>query len=113
LSVSTVILSAAYLLWLYRRIMHGPLKDPDGLLRDVDRRELATLVPIVVLIFLMGLFPGTILRKMDASVSRYIDSLREKAQAVRSIRPNTGPAIQVPMPGQSVKQTADEARLER
>ena len=81
LGVSTVILSAAYLLWLYRRVMHGPLRDPDGLLRDVDRRELATLVPIIVLIVLMGLFPGAILRKMDASVTRYIESVRTKAPA--------------------------------
>jgi NADH-quinone oxidoreductase subunit M len=81
LSVSTVILSAAYLLWLYRRVMHGPLRDPDGLLRDVDRRELAVLVPIIVLIVFMGLFPGTILRKMDASVARYIESVRAMAPA--------------------------------
>jgi NADH-quinone oxidoreductase subunit M len=87
LGVSTVILSAAYLLWLYRRVMHGPLRDPDGLLRDVDRRELACLVPIVVLIFLMGLFPGPILRKMDASVSRYLDSLWPKAPASLTWKP--------------------------
>jgi NADH-quinone oxidoreductase subunit M len=57
LGVSTVILSAAYLLWLYRRVMHGPLKEPeDRRLRELDRRELLTLVPIIVLIVFMGLF---------------------------------------------------------
>ena len=79
LSVSTVILSAAYLLWLYRRVMQGPLKDPEGVLRDSDKRELAVLVPIVILIALMGLFPGTVLRKMDGSVSRYIETIKGKA----------------------------------
>jgi NADH-quinone oxidoreductase subunit M len=113
LGVSTVILSAAYLLWLYRRVMHGPLRDPDGLLRDVDRRELATLVPIVVLIFLMGLFPGPILRKMDASVSRYLDTVRGKTQSVRTAKPNMERAIQILMPSRSAKRTADETRLER
>jgi NADH-quinone oxidoreductase subunit M len=93
LGVSTVILSAAYLLWLYRRVMHGPLKDPDGLLRDVDRRELATLVPIVVLIVLLGLFPGAILRKMDASVTRYIESIRTKATASLTWKPATRNAL--------------------
>jgi len=81
LGVSTVILSAAYLLWLYRRVMHGPSRDPDGLLRDLDRRELAYLVPLIVLIVFMGLFPGVFLRKMDASVGRYIESIRAKAPA--------------------------------
>ena len=79
LSVSTVILSAAYLLWLYRRVMQGPLNDPEGVLRDADKRELAVLVPIVILIALMGLFPGTVLRKMDGSVSRYIETIKGKA----------------------------------
>jgi NADH-quinone oxidoreductase subunit M len=80
LSVTTVILAAAYLLWLYRRVMHGPAKDPaDERLRDLDPRELAYLVPIVVLIVFLGLFPGTFLRKMDASVARFMDALKTKA----------------------------------
>ncbi len=59
LSVSTVVLSAAYLFGLYRRVMHGPLKDPnDGRLRDIDGRELAYLIPIIVLIVYHGPFPG-------------------------------------------------------
>jgi NADH-quinone oxidoreductase subunit M len=83
LGVSTVILAAAYLLWLYRRVMHGPLKDPaDPRLRDLDRRELAVLVPLIALMVFMGLFPGPILRKMDASVARSIKRLRAKPAAV-------------------------------
>ncbi len=79
LGVSTVILSAAYLLWLYRRVMHGPFKDPqDTRLHDLDRRELAVLIPIIVLMVFMGLFPGAILRKMDASVSHYLDAAKAK-----------------------------------
>jgi NADH-quinone oxidoreductase subunit M len=99
LGVSTVILSAAYLLWLYRRVMHGPLKDPDAILRDVDRRELATLVPIVVLIVLMGLFPGAILRKMDASVARYIESIRTKATASPTWKVPSRPGEAIPLAG--------------
>jgi NADH-quinone oxidoreductase subunit M len=99
LGVSTVVLSAAYLLWLYRRVMHGPLKDPGNeSLRDVDGRELIALVPIVVLIVFMGLFPGIFLRKMDASVSRYIELIRARAPAAMTLglpgRPGTErPAI--------------------
>jgi NADH-quinone oxidoreductase subunit M len=94
LAVSTAILSAAYLLWLYRRVMNGPLKDPgDDRLRDLDRRELAVLVPIVVLAVFMGLFPGSILRKMDASVSRYIESLKTKPAAMLTLdRPSPAAA---------------------
>jgi NADH-quinone oxidoreductase subunit M len=98
LGISTVILSAAYLLWLYRRVMQGPLADPDGLLRDVDRRELAGLIPIIVLIVFMGLFPGFLLRKMDASVARYIDSIRAKSTAALTST-LSGPSVDIDQSG--------------
>jgi NADH-quinone oxidoreductase subunit M len=86
LAVSTVVLSAGYLLWLYRRVMQGPLKAPDETgLKDVDGRELAYLVPLIVLMIFMGLFPGSILRKMDASVSRYLDSLKSRPAVVMAL----------------------------
>jgi NADH-quinone oxidoreductase subunit M len=85
-AVSTVVLAAAYLLWLYRRVMHGPLKDPqDARLRDLDRRELAVLIPILVLIFFMGLLPGPILRKTDAAVARYLDGLKRNSAAALTV----------------------------
>ncbi|HOW85404.1 MAG TPA: NADH-quinone oxidoreductase subunit M [Candidatus Aminicenantes bacterium] len=94
LGVSTVILSAVYLLGLYRRVMHGPLKAPgDRRLCDLDRRELAMLVPIVVLMVFLGLFPGTVLRKMDASVSRYLDSLRKQAPVALTSRAPARPPL--------------------
>jgi NADH-quinone oxidoreductase subunit M len=95
LAVSTVILAAAYLLWLYRRVMHGPLKDPDDQrLRDVNGQELAYLVPIVILIVFMGLFPGGILRKMDASVARYVDSLKNKPGVAMTSGVPSRPALE-------------------
>jgi len=98
LGVTTVILSAAYLLWLYRRVMHGPAPDPaDTRFRDLDRRELATLAPIVVLMVLMGLFPGPVLRKMDASVSRYIGSLKAKPPIAMAIE-GPAPIVLAPEP---------------
>ena len=97
LGVSTVILSAAYLLWLYRRVMQGPLKDPaDPRLRDLDRRELLTLVPLVALMIFLGLFPGTVLRKMDAAVSAYLRSFDRRPAAALAVAPPAGSAIEAP-----------------
>lgn len=39
---------------------------------DLNRREIAILVPIAVLVFVMGIFPGFFMRKMDASVVNFI-----------------------------------------
>jgi NADH-quinone oxidoreductase subunit M len=64
-----VILSAAYALWLYRRVIFGALTKESlkGIL-DLDRREVAVLVPLVVLTILFGFYPAPILDATAASV---------------------------------------------
>ncbi len=97
LGVSTVILSAAYLLWLYRRVMQGPLREPaDPRLRDLDRRELLTLVPLVALMVFLGLFPGPVLRKMDAAVSAYLHGLDRPPAAALIAAPPAAPSSEAP-----------------
>ena len=57
-----VILSAAYALWLYRRVVYGELVKPELKdIKDLDRRELILLVPLVVLTIWYGIQPGAIL----------------------------------------------------
>ncbi|MBN9309658.1 NADH-quinone oxidoreductase subunit M [Devosia sp.] len=65
-----VILSAAYALWLYRRVIFGALTKESlkGIL-DLDRREIAVLVPLVVLTILFGFYPAPILDATAASVN--------------------------------------------
>jgi NADH-quinone oxidoreductase subunit M len=64
-----VILSAAYALWLYRRVIFGALTRESlrGML-DLDRREVAVLAPLVVLTILFGFYPAPILDATAASV---------------------------------------------
>jgi NADH-quinone oxidoreductase subunit M len=65
-----VILSAAYALWLYRRVIFGALtKDSLKDILDLDRREIAFLVPLVVLTLLFGFYPAPILDATAASVN--------------------------------------------
>jgi NADH-quinone oxidoreductase subunit M len=65
-----VILSAAYALWLYRRIIFGALTKQSlkGML-DLDRREIAVLVPLIVLTIMFGFWPAPILDATAASVN--------------------------------------------
>jgi NADH-quinone oxidoreductase subunit M len=52
------VLGAAYLLWLYQRVFWGKVtKEENARLSDLDARELATLVPLVVLCFWIGVYP--------------------------------------------------------
>lgn len=70
-----VILSAAYALWLYRRVVFGALtKDSLKAILDLDRREMIVLVPLVVLTILFGFYPAPILDATAASVQLVADN---------------------------------------
>jgi NADH-quinone oxidoreductase subunit M len=78
-AVLTVILAAGYLLWLFQRVMQGPITNEKILsFKDVNKREIAYLVPIVILMFWMGVYPKPFLRKMDASVTHLLDRVQKR-----------------------------------
>ena len=68
-----IILAAAYMLWMVQRVAFG-VPSPAFLpkLRDVSRREMATLIPLVVLVFWIGIFPNPLLTRMHPSVNQVI-----------------------------------------
>jgi NADH-quinone oxidoreductase subunit M len=66
-----VILSAAYALWLYRKVVLGALVKPTlATIKDLDSRELITLGPLAALTILFGVFPKPILDLSAASVAQ-------------------------------------------
>jgi len=103
LAVTTVILAAAYLLWMYRRVMHGPITNPNiRSFKDLNLREIGFLLPIIILMVWMGVYPKTFLRKFDASVAHYIQQVRQRpAVLVRSEHP-PGRAVEKPKPVQAL-----------
>jgi NADH-quinone oxidoreductase subunit M len=64
-----VILAAVYLLWMFRKVMMGDVTDATAKMRDVTRLELAMIVPLVVLIIVIGLYPLPFFAAMETSVS--------------------------------------------
>ena len=78
-AVSGMILGATYMLWMYQQVMFGPVtKVENEDIQDLNRREIAILVPIAVLVFVMGIFPGFFMRKMDASVANFISQYNKQ-----------------------------------
>jgi NADH-quinone oxidoreductase subunit M len=72
--VTGIILGAAYLLWLYQRVMFGPVTNPaNEHLPDLNARELATLVPLVVLAFWIGVYPKPLFRVLDQPVRQIVE----------------------------------------
>ena len=79
LAATGVILGAVYLLYMFQKVFFGPIdKAKNGRLKDMNGRELATFIPLVLAIFLMGLFPGKLLNVMKPSVDRFIGDFKTR-----------------------------------
>jgi NADH-quinone oxidoreductase subunit M len=68
-----VVLGAAYMLWLYRRVIYGKVTN-DAVLafKDLSRRELAMFAPLVVMVLWMGFYPTPFLGVFKASVGNLV-----------------------------------------
>jgi NADH-quinone oxidoreductase subunit M len=87
LGVTTIILGAAYLLWMYQRVMQGPLENKRLLsFKDLTKREIGFLVPIIVLMFFMGVYPKPFLRKMDASIQNLLNQVHRSETFIVEIK---------------------------
>ncbi|MEQ9811392.1 MAG: NADH-quinone oxidoreductase subunit M [Azospirillaceae bacterium] len=73
LATTGVVLGAAYMLYLYRRVIFGKLVKEDlKLLPDLSLREVAIFAPLLILVFWMGVYPSSFTNVMQASVDNLI-----------------------------------------
>mgnify|MGYP000235546729 CR=1 FL=1 len=80
-----VILSAAYALWLYRRVVFGPLVK-EGLkgLADLNTREKAIIYPLVLFVIFFGVYPAPVLDVTAASVDALVNNVTLSLEGARS-----------------------------
>jgi len=87
LATTGVVLSAAYALWLYRKIIFGVLeKDNLKKIADMNRRELVFMVPLIVLTILFGVYPAPIMDVTAASVDNLIINYQSSVAALDQAR---------------------------
>jgi len=80
-----VILSAAYALWLYRKVIFGTLDKPKLLgIKDLDYREIITLGPLAVLTIAFGVYPKPVLDMSAAAVSQLVDNYQRALGAAKT-----------------------------
>ena len=94
LAATGVILGAAYMLWLYRRVIFGELTKEDlKSITDLTGREIAMFVPMVILMIWMGVYPESFLKIMRVSVNNIVTHHTEALGANRPHLPGvvTGP----------------------
>lgn len=81
-----VILGAVYLLWMIERVFFGkPLQQRTKALADLSRRELAVFVPLLVMIFWIGIYPKPFFDKMEPSVKAWIHQMEYGSRRNASI----------------------------
>ncbi|MHC4182276.1 MAG: NADH-quinone oxidoreductase subunit M [Planctomycetota bacterium] len=79
LASTGVILSACYMLWMFQRVMFNKLSNPENQkLKDLNKREWAILMPIVILIFWIGIYPKPLISRLDVSVNHLLTQVDEK-----------------------------------
>ncbi|MFQ5441473.1 MAG: NADH-quinone oxidoreductase subunit M [Thermodesulfobacteriota bacterium] len=91
LGATGVILGAAYMLWMYQRVIFGKVTRPENAeLKDLNAREVITLVPIIALILWIGVYPGHFLKLTKAStthLSEMVKMNRLKSSAIEMKSP--------------------------
>jgi NADH-quinone oxidoreductase subunit M len=76
LATSGVVFAAAYMLWMLQRVALGePATKTAAALSDVSNRELATLIPLAIIILWIGLYPGPLMEMMDTSVTSLVQHM--------------------------------------
>jgi NADH-quinone oxidoreductase subunit M len=84
-----VVLSAAYALWLYRKVIFGALtKDSLKKLTDLSGREKAILYPLVVLVIFFGVYPAPVFDATAASVQALVNTITVSLDAAQTAAAN-------------------------
>lgn len=82
LAATGVIFGALYLLLMVQKVMFGPLDNPANQeIQDLSMREIAYMLPLVLMTFLMGIFPQFFLNYMEPSVDRFMATMEEGSSA--------------------------------
>jgi NADH-quinone oxidoreductase subunit M len=73
-----IVLGAAYMLWMYQRVFFGPMDNPENEgLEDLNLREIAYLLPLVLLCFWIGLYPKPFFRSLEQPVNYIVAKVDE------------------------------------
>jgi NADH-quinone oxidoreductase subunit M len=88
LAATGLVLGAAYMLWLYRKVIFGDLtKDDLKRMLDLSLREKLIFAPLIAVVFWMGIFPGAFLDVMHVSVDNLLHNYDTAIAAHEAGRP--------------------------
>ncbi|WP_304528948.1 proton-conducting transporter membrane subunit, partial [Mycobacterium sp. shizuoka-1] len=74
---AALVLSAVYILWLYQRMMTGPVTEGTDTVRDLGKRELLVVTPLIALLITLGVYPKIALDVINPAVTATLTSIHE------------------------------------
>ncbi len=81
IATSGIVLGAAYMLWLYQRVMFNEVSEENlelhkkGVLKDLTPREIAYFMPLIILAFWIGLYPKPFFKTLEAPVNHLVEQV--------------------------------------
>ncbi len=76
-----IVLAAVYILWMYQRMMHGPVKAGNEGFADLSAREIAVMAPVLAIIVVLGFYPKPVLDVITPAVDVTMTSIGERDPA--------------------------------
>ena len=71
-----MILAAVYMLYMFQKLFLGEVdKEENRALKDIDWREIATLAPLLILIFWIGLYPKPFFDIMEPAITKLLENI--------------------------------------
>jgi len=99
LAATGVVLGAIYMLWMYQRVFYGEVTHEENKsLKDLVPREIVVFVPLIVMVFVMGVYSKPFISRMEPSVEKFVQEMNYYRDLVN----NDAPApfdVTLPEPG--------------
>lgn len=95
LAATGLVLGAAYMLMLYRRVMFGEITNPEvAQMRDVTSREWLIFVPLIVMVLWLGIHPTSMTRSVSPSITNLLTQMNAplESTATEEVNPEAAPA---------------------
>ena len=92
IAATGVILAAIYLLWLVQRVFFGPITNEENrFIPDIAWNEVTAMVPLIVLMVWIGVYPNMFLRKMTPSVQQLLTVVQNGGERGKMMVTSGGP----------------------
>ncbi len=88
--VTALVLSAIYMLWLYQRVMTGPVAKGNERIGDLVPREMVVVAPLIALLFVLGVYPKPVLDIINPAVENTMTTIGQHDPAPRVTHPVSG-----------------------